>query len=80
MLNAMWVFPLVAAAVAAAFSALVAKRYLAHRRPFQLAWVLALAMYSAASLAVVLGMTGGWTPREFQVYWCSTCPSSQAGS
>lgn len=69
MLNAMWVFPLVAAAVAAAFSGLVAKQYLARRRPYQLAWVLALAMYAAASLAVVFGMTGGWTPREFQLYW-----------
>ena len=69
MLNAMWLFPLVAAVVAAAFSGLVAKQYLAHHRPYQLAWVLALAMYAAASLAVVFGMTGGWTPREFQLYW-----------
>jgi hypothetical protein len=69
MLTAMWVFPLVAAAVAAAFSGLVAKQYLARRRPYQLAWVLALAMYATASLAVVFGMTGGWTPREFQLYW-----------
>ena len=62
-------FPLAAAALAAAFSGLVAKQYLARRRPYQLAWVLALAMYTAASLAVVFGMTGGWTPRAFQVYW-----------
>jgi len=69
MLVGMWVFPLAAAAVAAVFSGLVAKRYLVRRRPHQLAWTLALAMYAAASLAVVFGMTGGWTPRAFQVYW-----------
>ncbi len=69
MLGVMWAFPLVAAAVAVAFSGLVAKRYLERRRPYQLAWVLALVMYAVASLAVVLGMTGGWTPRVFQVYW-----------
>lgn len=62
-------FPLAAAAVAVAFSGLIAKQYLARRRPYQLAWVLALAMYAAASLAVVFGMTVGWTPRAFQVYW-----------
>jgi hypothetical protein len=65
----MWVFPLVAGVVAAAFAGLVAKQYLVRRRPYQLAWSLAFAMYAAASLAVVLGVAGGWTTREFQVYW-----------
>jgi hypothetical protein len=69
MLNAMWVFPLVAAVLAAAFSGLVAKLYVARRRPHQLAWVLALAMYAVASITVVFGMAGGWTPRAFQLYW-----------
>jgi hypothetical protein len=26
-------------------------------------------MYAAASLAVVFGVAGGWTAREFQLYW-----------
>jgi hypothetical protein len=69
MLGAMWVFPLLAAIVAAAFAGLVAARYRSHRRPYQLAWALALAMYAVASLAVVLGVAGGWTSGEFQVYW-----------
>lgn len=69
MLKAMWVFPLVAAALAAAFSGLVAKRYAERRRPYHLAWALALAMYAAASIVVAVGMTGGWTPRGFQLYW-----------
>jgi hypothetical protein len=65
----MWVFPLVAAIVAALFAGLVARQYATRRRPYQLAWAIALAMYSAASLAVVLGVTGGWTTGEFQLYW-----------
>lgn len=69
MLRAMWVFPLVAAVVAAVFAGLVAKQYVSRRRPFQLAWAISLAMYAAASLAVVFGVAGGWTTGEFQVYW-----------
>lgn len=65
----MWVFPLAAAIVAAVFAGLVARRYLTGRRPFLLAWAISLAMYAAASMAVVLGVTGGWTRGEFQVYW-----------
>lgn len=69
MLTAMWVFPLVAAALAAAFSGLVARHYVARRRPYHLAWALALAMYAAASVLVAVGMTSGWTPLTFQLYW-----------
>ncbi|HJR97516.1 MAG TPA: hypothetical protein VJ979_06385 [Actinomycetota bacterium] len=65
----MWVFPLAAAIVAAVFAGLVTRQYAARRRPYQLAWALALAMYSAASLAVVFGVLGGWTTGEFQLYW-----------
>ncbi|MGZ8630457.1 MAG: hypothetical protein ACXWZF_05755 [Actinomycetota bacterium] len=65
----MWVFPLVAAVVAAVFAGLVGRQYRARRRPYQLAWAIALAMYAIASLAVVLGTSGGWTTGEFRVYW-----------
>lgn len=67
--GAMWVFPLIAAVVAAVFAGLVARQYAVRRRSYQLAWVVALAMYSAASLAVAFGATGGWTTGEFQLYW-----------
>src|SRR5215208_4987796 len=69
MLRDMWVFPLVAAGVAAVFAGLVAAQYRTRRRPYQLAWALALAMYAVASVAVALGVAGGWTSDEFQVYW-----------
>lgn len=69
MLRDMWVFPLVAALVAAVFAGLVAAQYRTRRRPYQLAWTVALVMYAAASIAVALGVAGGWTSGEFQVYW-----------
>lgn len=69
MLGDMWVFPLVAAAVAALFAGLVAAQYRTRRRPYQLAWTVAMAMYAVASIAVALGVAGGWTSGEFQVYW-----------
>lgn len=62
-------FPLVAAVVAAVFAGLVGRQYRARRRQYQLAWAIALAMYAIASLAVVLGTSGGWTTGEFRVYW-----------
>jgi hypothetical protein len=65
----MWVFPLVAAAVAAVFATLLTRQYVSRRRPAQLAWAIALAMYAVASLAVVLGVAGGWTADEYRVYW-----------
>jgi hypothetical protein len=65
----MWVFPLVAAVVAFAFAASLARQYRRRRRPYQLVWTIALAMYGVASLAVAAGAAGGWSRTEFQVYW-----------
>jgi hypothetical protein len=65
----MWIFPLVAALVAFAFAARLGRSYAARRRPYELAWAVALAMYGIASLAVVAGAAGGWTRPEFKVYW-----------
>jgi len=65
----MWVFPLLAALVAFAFAAMLARQFLERRRPYLFAWTVALLMYGVASLAVVAGVAGGWTTAEFQVYW-----------
>jgi uncharacterized membrane protein (UPF0136 family) len=65
----MWVFPLLAAAVAFAFAVLLARQYVQRRRSFQLLWAIALLMYAAASLAVAIGALNGWSRLEFQVYW-----------
>lgn len=65
----MWVFPLVAAAVAFVFAVLLARQYVQRRRPSQLLWAIALLMYAAASLAVAIGALNGWSRLTFEVYW-----------
>jgi len=65
----MWVFPLVAAAVAFVFAALLVRQYVRRRRSYQLLWAIALLMYAAASLAVAIGALNGWSRLAFEVYW-----------
>ncbi len=65
----MWVFPLVAALVAFAFGGSLGRQFVDRRRPYQLVWTLALAMFGVASLALVGGVADGWSPLEFKVYW-----------
>ena len=65
----MWVFPLLAALVAVAFTALLARQYLQRRRPYQALWAVALAMFAGASVVVFLGVLNGWSAGEFRVYW-----------
>jgi MFS family permease len=65
----MAVFPLIAALVALVFAALLLRQFLSRRRPYQLAWALALLMYAAASAALFLGVLSGWTATEYRIYW-----------
>jgi hypothetical protein len=65
----MWVFPLVAAVVAFVFAGELARQWVARRRPYQLLWCLSLGMYGVASLAVVYGVTHGWTELDYRLYW-----------
>ena len=69
MLLAMWVFPLVAAAVAGMFAALLGGSSLQRRRSYQLFWAIAMLMYAVASLAVAIGALDGWSRLEFEMYW-----------
>jgi len=69
MLGPMWLFPLLAAVVAFAFAVSLGRRFLERRRPYQLVWMLALAMFGLASLAVVGGVATGWSRFTFDVYW-----------
>lgn len=69
LLSVMWVFPLVAALIALAFAGVLTRRYLDHRRPHEALWVVALLMYAAASLTVVLGVLGDWSALEYRTYW-----------
>jgi membrane protein YdbS with pleckstrin-like domain len=64
-----WLLPAVAGAVSAAFATAVLRQYVARRRPHQLAWGVALAMFALASLALTTGVAAGWTPVGFKVYY-----------
>lgn len=65
----MWIVPLGAAAVSATFASLLARQWLARRRPHQLAWTLALTMFTLATLATAEGVRAGWTPGLFRTYY-----------
>lgn len=69
MLRTMWSLALAASIVALGFAGLLARRWVTARRPFQAAWVVALLMYAAASLALFLGVLDSWSEAEFRVYW-----------
>jgi len=65
----MFLVPLVAAVIAVVFAAMLATEFAAKRRPYTLLWAIALACYAAASAMVTLGVFGGWTEREYAIYW-----------
>ncbi|HEU4396454.1 MAG TPA: hypothetical protein VFU54_01295 [Actinomycetota bacterium] len=64
-----WLFPAVATAASAAFAIAVLRQYAARRRTHQLAWGVSLTMFALASLALTIGVTAGWTPVGFKVYY-----------
>ena len=64
-----WLLPGVAAAASAAFAVAVLRQYAARHRPYQLAWGIALSMFTAASLALTAGVVAGWTPLSFKLYY-----------
>jgi hypothetical protein len=64
-----WLLPGIAAVASAAFAAAVLRQYAARRRPHQLAWGIALCMFTVASLALTAGVSAGWTPLSFKVYY-----------
>lgn len=63
------VFPLGAAAIAVAFGATLAGRFVRTRRPQEGLWAVALAMYAAASFAMFLGVVRSWHPTDYRVFW-----------
>jgi uncharacterized membrane protein YhaH (DUF805 family) len=64
-----WLLPAVAAAASAAFAVAVLRQYAARRRPYQLAWGIALSMFAVASVALTAGVAAGWSPLSFKVYY-----------
>lgn len=62
-------FPLLAAIIALAFAAALARRLIERWRPHEAVWCVALLMYAAASVAATLGVASGWSTNEYRVYW-----------
>jgi hypothetical protein len=69
LLRAVWILPLSAGVVALVLAGVLGRRFVVRRRPYEAAWIVALAMYAAASLAMSLGVLDGWSTREFRIYW-----------
>jgi hypothetical protein len=69
MLRSMWLFPLAAAVIAAVFAGLLARQFLARKKPYQLLWAIALLMYAGGSFALFLGVVDGWSAGEYRAFW-----------
>jgi hypothetical protein len=65
----MWLIPLVAALVAAMFTVMLVRQYVARRGQAQLMWAIAMAMFAVASAAAAVGVASGWTRALFGLYW-----------
>lgn len=59
-----------ATAIATLFAQATLKRYTDTRAPHQLAWTVALAMFVAAAAAGALGLSTGWDPGTYRVFFC----------
>lgn len=66
---AVFVIPLIAAAVGGAFAAAVGRQYLNRRKPYQAIWALALAMFAAAALFETAGQAAGWSDATYKGYY-----------
>lgn len=55
--------------VAAAFCLCTLERYVARRRPHELAWTVSLALFAGASGALWYGAATGWTAASFRVFF-----------
>ncbi|HZQ27646.1 MAG TPA: hypothetical protein VFA94_08105 [Acidimicrobiales bacterium] len=58
-----------ASLVALAFALSTYERWLARRRPHELAWSIALAMFSLAAILLGLGNAVGWSSATFRLYF-----------
>lgn len=65
----MFVFALVAAVVGLAFGAAVLLQFLSRRKPYQLVWAIALAMFGVAALCEAIGLAAGWSAGDYKAYY-----------
>src|SRR5260370_31500764 len=68
-LAAVFLIPLVAALVGAAFAVVVGRQYITRRKPYQAIWALALAMFGVAAAFETVGQLGGWSDATYKGYY-----------
>lgn len=65
----MWIFPLVAALIAALFAGAVTRQYTARHNPAHLAWAVALFIFAVGSSCDFIASVSGWTPFLAKLYY-----------
>ena len=68
-LAAVFVIPLIAAVVGAAFAVVVGRQYMRRRKPYQAIWALALAMFGVAAAFETVGQLTGWSDATYKGYY-----------
>jgi hypothetical protein len=68
-LAAVFLIPLVAALVGAAFAVVVGRQYATRRKPYQAIWALALAMFGVAAAFETVGQLAGWSDATYKGYY-----------
>lgn len=60
---------LLAGVIGAVFAIAVGARWTSRRRPYQLVWAIALAMFSLAAFTEAVAQAGGWTDLTYRIYY-----------
>jgi hypothetical protein len=64
-----FLIPLAASVVCAAFALLVLRQFVTRRQWHQLAWGVALAMFATAALVEAMATLRGWSPWSYRLYY-----------
>lgn len=65
----MIIFPLIAVGVSGFFAFVLFRQFSKRHRLSLLAWSIALGMYAIASVAVAIGISNGWDPTLYKLFW-----------
>lgn len=65
----MFIFPLIATLISLVFSGLLLRQYSQKQKPHQLAWAIALLMFSIGALAETLATISGWNELLVKIYY-----------
>lgn len=63
------IFPIAATAIAWLFAGQLGRQWRDRRRDHALAWAISLFLFGLGHVAVLIGLTAGWSPPVFGTYW-----------